>query len=273
MPLARNGEVGLHWEAQGTGDPVLLIMGLGGSSRAWYRLLPHLHDTGRRVILFDNRGTGRSDRIDGRIRMRDMVRDALVVLDAAGEDSADVLGVSMGGMIAQHLALEHRARVRSLILGCTTANARAGAPSWRLLTASAMRQVAPARALDVIAPALYAEHTRREHPERIAEDFAVRREEATPGATFLAQMRAIAGHDVRGRLHELDGLQVTVVHGDEDALVPPARGRELVDLIPGAVAAPIAGAGHLLLTDAEEATVAALLGHLAAAARRTRAVS
>ncbi len=273
MPLARNGDVGLYWEAQGAGEPLLLIMGLGGSSRAWYRLLPHLRGTGRRVIVFDNRGTGRSDRIDGRIRLQDMVHDALVVLDAAGAGSADVLGVSMGGMIAQHLALEHRARVRSLMLGCTTANARAGLPSWRLLTASAMRQLAPARALDVIAPALYAERTRREHPERIAEDFAVRREEATPGATFLAQMQAVAGHDVRRQLHELEGLSVTVIHGDEDALVPPARGRELVALIPGAVAAPIAGAGHMLLTDAEDATVAALLGHLDGLGGLTRAAS
>lgn len=271
--IARSGDTAIHWDASGSGAPLLLIMGLGGSSQAWYRLLPHLEGTGRRVIRFDNRGTGRSDRIDGRVRLADMVRDALCVLDAAGEPTADVLGVSMGGMIAQHLALDHRARVRSLMLGCTTAHARGGMPPWRLLTASAIRQLAPDRALDLVAPALYAEHTRRAHPERIVEDFAVRRAEATPGATFLAQMRAIAGHDVRRRLAELEGLQVTVIHGEEDALVPPARGRELVRLIPGAVAAPIAGAGHLLLTDAEEATVAAVLGHLAGAPGRERVAS
>ena len=273
MPLARHGHAALHWEATGEGPALLLIMGLGGSSAAWYRLLPHLEATGRRVIRFDNRGTGRSDRIDGRFGLREMVGDALAVLDAAGEGDADVLGVSMGGMVAQHLALDHRARVRSLVLGCTTARAGGGAPPWRLFAASAVRHVAPERALDVIAPALYAERTRREHPERIAEDFAVRRGEATPAATFLAQLRAIAGHDVRRRLPELGGLPVTVVHGDEDALVPPERGRELVRLIPGAVAAPIAGAGHLLLTDAEEASVAAILGHLERLAQPARAVS
>lgn len=273
MALARSGDVAIHWEAHGDGDPLLLIMGLGGSSLAWYRLLPRLRESGRRVIVFDNRGTGRSDRISGRISLGDMVADTLAVLDAAGVARADVLGVSMGGMIAQHLALDHRPRVASLMLGCTTAHTRAGLPPWRLFAASAARSVAPQHALAILAPALYAEATRRDRPERIREDFAVRGREATPGATILAQMGAIAGHDVRRRLRELEGLQVTVIHGDDDALVPAARGRELVRRIPGAVAAPIPGAGHLLLTDAEDLTVTAMTVHLDAARDRALAMS
>src|SRR5881394_1227437 len=121
----------LAYEVHGDGEPVLLIMGLSGSGRAWYRMLPHL--AGRyRAITFDNRGTGGSPPVIGRLTMADMVDDALSVLDAAGHDTAHVFGVSMGGMIAQHLALDHRERVRSLILGCTTPGGRRAAPPWRL---------------------------------------------------------------------------------------------------------------------------------------------
>ena len=254
----------LHWEAAGEGPPLLLIMGLGGSSLAWYRLLPHLRGSVR-AIAFDNRGTGQSDRIRSRIGMADMAADAVAVLDAAGVERAHVLGVSMGGMIAQHLALGHPDRVRSLVLGCTTASARGGLPSWRLLSAAALRRAAPQLAFELVAPALYSARTRREAPERIREDVAMRLREATPPATVFAQMRAISGHDTRARLHELAGVPVTVVHGEQDALVPPARGRELARLIPGARHAPIAGAGHVMLTDAEEAVVGVVHEHLAAA--------
>lgn len=262
MPFAQSGEAAIHWEEQGAGDPLLLIMGLGGSAQAWYRLLPHLGNLGQRVITFDNRGTGSSARVKPPLSLRNMVQDALAVLAAADVEQADVFGVSMGGMIAQHLALDHRARVRSLLLGCTTATARAGLPPWRLFAASGLRPISPDQALTLITPALYSRATREQHPERIREDFRVRRDEATSAHTVLAQMLAIAGHDVRARLHELDGLPVTVIHGSEDALVAPQRGRELAAGIPGARFQLIAGAGHLLLTDAEAEAVAAIRGHL-----------
>jgi 3-oxoadipate enol-lactonase len=262
MASTSGGGVHLHWERAGEGPPLLLIMGLGGSSQAWYRLLPHLAGVAQ-AISFDNRGTGQSDRIRGPLSLADMAADAVAVLDAAQVPRAHVLGVSMGGMIAQHLALAHRDRVASLILGCTTPSARGGPPSWRLLSAAALRRAAPGRATELLAPALYAERTRREQPERIREDFAMRLREATPAATVFGQMRAIAGHDTRARLGELEGLPVTVIHGEQDALIAPERGRELARLIPGARHAPIAGAGHVMLTDAEQAVVAVLHEHLA----------
>src|SRR3954470_5160816 len=145
----------LHWRAQGSGEPLLMIMGLSGSSKAWYRLLPHA-SRGAECIVFDNRGTGDSDPVTGPLSMRDMVGDALAVLDAAGHETAHVMGVSMGGMVAQHLALDHRERVRSLILGCTTAGGRRGAPPWRMMSATALRPlVGPARTFPLVAPVLY----------------------------------------------------------------------------------------------------------------------
>jgi pimeloyl-ACP methyl ester carboxylesterase len=196
------------------------------------------------------------------VTLDDMVADTLAVMDAAGVGDAHILGVSMGGMVAQRLALEHRDRVRSLILGCTTARARAGLPPWRLIAAASIRQLAPRQATELVVPLLYAERTRREAPERILEDLRMRNRDSTSPATIFAQMAAVGSHDVRSRLAELEGLQVTVIHGSEDALIGADRGRELAARIPGARLREIDDCGHLLLTDAQDAVMAAIDEHL-----------
>jgi pimeloyl-ACP methyl ester carboxylesterase len=191
-----------------------------------------------------------------------MVADTIAVMDAAGVDDAHVLGVSMCGMVAQRLALGHRGRVRSLILGCTTARAVAGLPPWRMVAALWIRQLAPRQATELLVPLLYSERTRREAPERIREDLRMRAREATSPATIFAQMAAIGSHDARSRLPHLDGLDVTVIHGSEDALVRVGRGRELAARIPGARLHEIDDCGHLLLTDAQDAVMGAIDEHL-----------
>ncbi|HEU4657314.1 MAG TPA: alpha/beta fold hydrolase [Capillimicrobium sp.] len=249
-------------EVVGSGEPLLMIMGLSGTRKAWWRLLPHLTEHAE-CIVFDNRGTGDSPGVRGPLSMRDLVEDALSVLDATGHDSAHVLGVSMGGMIAQHLALDHRERVRSLVLGCTTPVGRSGLPPWRLLAATALRPVVgPGKTAPLLAPALYGERTRREHPERMREDLAKRLDEAVSARTSFAQMLAIGGHSTRDRLGELAGLDVTVIHGEDDALVPFERGVELAEGIPGARLVAIPACGHMLTTDAEEESAAAVVEHL-----------
>ncbi len=253
----------LHWQDHGAGEPVLMIMGLGGSSDAWARLLPYVSD-GHRAIVFDNRGTGRSAGIRGPLTMGGMVADALSVLDAADERSAHVIGISMGGMIAQHLALEHRERVRSLVLACTTAVGMRGQPPVRMLAASALRPLlGPKRTWELVKPSLYAEQTRREHPERIREDLRIRGGRPTPSLTFAAQLAAIPFHDTRRRLPELEGVGVTILHGQDDALVPAARAAELAAAIPGSHLVMIPACGHMLTTDAEQESAAAVLAHLA----------
>jgi len=278
VSVAQSGSAWLAWRAEGpreaVADPeaILLIMGLGGSSHMWWRLLPHLAAR-HRAIVFDNRGTGDSDGVGGRLTMADLVADALAVLDAAGEERAHVIGVSMGGMVAQHLALDHRDRVRSLVLGCTTAGGGGREPSpgtGRLLATAALRPLlGPRRTFPLVAPALYAERTRRERPERIAEDLRRRVEHAAPAWTTYAQLGAVAGHDTRARLPELAGLETLVLHGAEDALVPAARGRELARRIPGARLVLLPSCGHMLTTDDEAGTAGAVLEHLERAAARS----
>ena len=273
MPFATTptGRIGytISGPSEPVGDPqtLLMIMGLAGSGAMWFRLLPHVTRR-HRAIVFDNRGTGASSPACQPQTMGGMAADAVAVLDAAGVETAHVMGASMGGMIAQHLALEHRDRVRSLILACTTAGGRREPPNLRLLTATVLRPViGPARTVALVAPALYSSRSRTEAPERVREDIRVRGADQVRRITPLLQAAAIARHDTRSRLGELDGLPTLVMHGLEDRLVPPDRGRELASAIPGARLIELPGAGHLLATDAESDVAAAVLTHLESAER------
>jgi len=260
--VAENAGVWLSWRAYGEGEPVLMIMGYMGSSKAWFRLLPHVSRE-HRAIVFDNRGTGDSDRPPGLWSMDDLARDALAVLDAAGHDSAHVLGVSMGGMVAQHLALDHPERVRTLTLCCTQPGGRGGAPPWRMLASIALRPLlGPGATFPIVAPLLYSERTRRDRRDRLREDLEMRWQERTPAASALSQSAAIARHDTRARLAELS-MPVLVLHGTEDALIPASAARELASLIPRARLVLVPGAGHVIATDAEDETASALLDFLA----------
>jgi len=264
--IADHDGVWLAWHEYGEGDPILMIMGFMGSGRAWYRLLPHLagpsSPSPRRAVTMDNRGTGESDRPLGLWTMDDLAGDALAVMDAAGLESAHVVGASMGGMIAQHLALDHPERVRSLTLACTHPGGQPGGLPWRMLASLALRPLfGPERTFPLVAPLLYSERTRTRHRDRLAEDLYMRFQDSTPAGTAPAQAAAIFGHDTRARLRELS-MPVLVVHGAEDALVPPSAAEELARLIPDARLEIIPRCGHILTTDAEEESAAAILGFL-----------
>ena len=255
------GGVRIAWRAYGEGEPLLLIMGLMGSGRAWFRLLPHIAER-RRAVVVDNRGTGDSARPAGVWTMRELAGDALAVMDSAGLERTHVMGASMGGMVAQHVALDHPERVRSLVLACTHAGGSSpGGVPWRLLASTALRPVMGLeRTFPIVAPALYNEHTRAER-HRLDADLAMRLQDATPLRTWPAQMAAIVRHDTRERLPALD-LPVLVLHGSSDRLIPPDAGRELARLIPGARFELVEGAGHVMTTDAEEEVARAVTGFL-----------
>src|SRR6267142_1557842 len=153
MPVAERAGHTIHYEGIGdpSAPPLLLIMGMGLSSRAWESLPARLSERFR-VLVFDNRGTGRSGRRGWMYRMRDLADDAVTVLDAVQVSQANVFGISMGGMIAQELAIRHPYRVRRLALGATFASwLRGDKPSLRtafdLLLLILQRQRVPAERL------------------------------------------------------------------------------------------------------------------------------
>ena len=241
MPFADNHGVRLHWDEQGEGTPVVLVMGHRYTARMWYPVLADLA-AAHRVITFDNRGVGQSA-TTAKASIADFVADTAAVMDAAGIERAHVFGVSMGGGIAIEFGLRHPDRVTSLLLGCTC-----------ILTADKPRTPAYVRVLYRWAPGFVNWLMRRggaDHgygsaapADRIAFDQKTLAEDKASVIGVVAQADAIAGYvNTREAVAGLT-MPALVLHGDEDALVPFAWGVELAQTLPNSRFVEFAGAGH-----------------------------
>ncbi|MEA2287972.1 MAG: hypothetical protein QOJ21_4015 [Solirubrobacteraceae bacterium] len=270
---ASSGSVDLHYESRGRGPAVLLIMGLGLSLAAWWRTVPVL-TRHFRVIAFDNRGIGRSRGSAWPYFVSRMADDAVAVLDAAGEQRAHVYGISLGGMVAQEIALRHPERVRALVLGATTPGGTAALPG----EISAMSFFSLARAMGdeeahwAAVPYMYSARTRRRHAGRIGEDIARRLEAPSSLLAHVQQLTAAGTHDAAARLPAV-AAPTLVVHGDEDVLVPPGNADVLAGAIPGAEVRRWRDAGHFYVTDeprADEDVARFLVAHTPERAQATR---
>jgi pimeloyl-ACP methyl ester carboxylesterase len=234
MPCIDRGEFSLHWEESGTGSPILLIMGASYSSRMWYPAVPAL-SARHRVLTFDNRGTGES----GYTRVAsisDMAADARAVLDAAGVDRAHVYGVSLGGVVAQQLAIESPERVRSLVLGCTgvlTADKPRAPKALRVLFRLPRRWTVKLGKYGPACP-----------PERKAHDQAVLLADKNHRVALVAQQDALRSYSCTLDQVRALTMPALVLHGTADALVRLDWGRELADALPNSTFITYEGAGH-----------------------------
>ena len=234
MPKVRANGIEIYYEEAGSGEPLLMIIGFGGDHQAWACQVPAFVEK-YRVITIDNRGAGQSDVPDVAYSTRMMADDAVGVLDALGIERAHVLGVSMGGMIAQEVALNHPRRVRSLQLHCTYARADqymlALMESWRSIRAKATQE----EWMRTVALWLFAPATYRERPEFV--EVVVQTALANPfpfsDVGFLRQGDAVRTHDTLERLPALTCPTLISV-GDEDILVPPRFSRQLAAALPKA---------------------------------------
>jgi pimeloyl-ACP methyl ester carboxylesterase len=242
----------LHWESSGAGDPVLMIMGLGLSGGAWWRTVPVLSRS-LRVITFDNRGVGRSRARFHSYTTEAMADDAVSVLDAAGVERAHLYGFSLGGMVAQQVALRHADRVRSLVLGATHAGGpRAARPAPDVIAFFRRRASMTAEeAARASVPFNYGPRARREHKDLIAEDIERRLAHPFPEHAYQAQMVAAALHNCYRRLGRVEAPTL-VVHGRRDRVVPIANAEILAERIPGAELRVLDDAGHLYPTERPE---------------------
>lgn len=229
----------LHQSARDTKlDPVILVQGLGLSSRFWFdipRDISHDPQNPRTAVVLDNRGAGRSDRPSGFVGITRMADDVMAVLDACAINRAVVVGISMGGMIAMHAAVRHPGRVSGMVLLATTP----GLPHGRLPTLRALAAllyvpfVKRGRRVRMVDRLLLPEH----ELDRAAQFFrrwpeAFRQDPISP-QMFFTQLAGAAAHSVGFHLRRVQ-CPTVVVTGEEDILIPPSNARAIAKRIPRA---------------------------------------
>jgi 3-oxoadipate enol-lactonase len=267
VPTVSTPNAELHYERAGSGEPLLMIQGMSGTHVAWGEpFLAPLREAFD-VIAFDNRGIGLSAPIDGPFTIVEMAEDTATLMGELGLESAHVCGISMGGMIAQELALAHPERLRSLTLGCTYC----GGPGSQLMPeenaqkllaglTSGDRDKAIRAGYEVnLSPAFRADESR----------FAAFNEMATsvPAAkqTIELQVQAILGHDTNARLGEIS-TPTLIVHGTEDGVLPYPNGEMIASLMPAARFETLDGIGHMFWWEQPERSAELVREHALAAA-------
>ena len=235
--------VRIAWETVGDGPPLLLIQGLGYARWGWEPVVPLLARSFE-VLLFDNRGIGASDTPAGPYTAVAMAGDALQVLDEAGIDRAHVLGTSLGGMIAQELALAAPDRVDRLVLACTTP----GGPRAHPMPAGTVGLLQRGASLrdytaNALAPAA--------SPELVERILVHREAEAQGYDAWAAQAAAGAAFDAYDRLDALV-MPTLVLHGDGDTVVDARNAALLAELLPDAHVSIYEGLGHLFFWNEPE---------------------
>ena len=255
MPSVTANRVRLFYEEAGAAaaPPLVLIMGWGGDHTAWALQVPALAAE-HRVIALDNRGAGQSAVPDGPYTIPGMAEDVVGLMDALGVGRAHIVGASMGGMIAQELALRHPGRVRTLQLHCTApiidAYGRFLIDTLLAVKARGDRE----ENVRAVMPWILCRKTMTERPDFIR--FWIDRALTYPypiGYEGLSrQADAIRSHDTLGRLGEIS-VPTLITTGSEDILVPPSSSRELHARIPGSELHVIGDAGHLHFIEQAEA--------------------
>ncbi|MGO9763853.1 MAG: alpha/beta fold hydrolase [Solirubrobacteraceae bacterium] len=264
MTVIPVGDIELDCERSGAGPPLLMIMGMSGTALSWGE--PFLAELRRDfdVIVYDHRGVGASSRLQGPITIREMAEDAAGLLAALELDSAHVLGISMGGMIAQELALAHPARIRTLALGCTSC----GGPRSVHLSEDVLQRITQARESGDRELALRTFWEINVSPAFAADDeqwaqFVERAMRRSVALAVIAQQAfAIARHDTSARLGEIE-LPTLVLHGTADELLPVANGHLVAELIAGAQLEIFDGVGHLFFMERPQRSAELLRAHAA----------
>ncbi|HWE52559.1 MAG TPA: alpha/beta fold hydrolase [Bryobacteraceae bacterium] len=259
MPYTISNGARIYWEESGAGEPLLLIMGLGYSHEMWFRTRPVV-SARYRTIVFDNRGVGKSDVPQGAYPIAQMAADAAAVMDAAGVQRAHVLGISMGGMIAQEFAINYPERVNRLVLGCTACGGPKSIPAAQKVLDILMARatMTPDEGTVAMVPHIYDATTPR---EKIDEDLIIRRRTYPEVAGYVGQVQGIMAWSSFDRLSQIKAPTL-VIHGETDELVPPGNAGILAGNIAGSRLVMLPHASHIFPTDQTETSHREILSFL-----------
>jgi len=275
MASARVGDLDLYYEEHGRGDPLLLVMGLAADSRAWMFQVPAFAER-YRTIVFDNRGIGRSAKPPGPYSIHEMADDAAGLLDVLGIARAHVVGVSMGGMIAQELVLRHPGRVRGLVLACTYPEPDADVERQRHFSVNELggsvsedgeiridlSAVNPLLLFQHLLPRVFNQSFIDTGLPKLMQLFSGALEYGFSMEAILGQVAAAMSHQATDRLHQITAPTL-VITGDADLLIPPGNSDLLARHIPNARLVKVPGGSHGFNFETPDVFNRAVLGFLA----------
>jgi pimeloyl-ACP methyl ester carboxylesterase len=252
-------DIELHYEERGAGRPLLLIAGIPAVASDWAPLAERLSGA-RRTIAYDNRGSGRSGVTAAPYTCAQLAADAVGLLDALDIERADVFGMSLGGMIAQELALGWPDRVGRLVLGCTHCGlAHAARPPREAGLAFAMETDDWALRMRTLAPFAF---TAGVDPDLLRRFIAKKSGDVQTAEGYRGQVAAVLGHDTYDRLPQIEHPTL-IVTGDDDRVIPAPSSEVLHERIPGSALHVVAGAGHLFFLERPEESAGLLERFLA----------
>jgi pimeloyl-ACP methyl ester carboxylesterase len=253
VPYAHLNGIGLYYEEEGSGPPLLLLEGLGYALWMWFRQRPVLRQHFR-LVLPDTRGVGLSEAPPGPYTIDLFASDAVALLDHLGIPRAHVLGVSMGGMIAMALALQYPERVERLVLVNTTAGGPEAVPMppETLQALLAARALPPRDGLRAAMALAFATEYMAAHPEEVEQILDWRLARPQSPEAWAWQFRAGQAFDISPHLREIRHPAL-VVAGSADRVLPVANAVLLADRLPRARLRVFEGGGHLVFIEQAEA--------------------
>lgn len=252
----------LHVERRGAGEPMLLIAGLSHHTAHWGTEFLDALARDFEVITMDNRGTGRSARAQGRFTLPELADDVAGVLAALEIDSAHILGVSMGGMIAQELVLGRPELVRTLTLGCTFFGGERAIRTSPEVTESISEAVMSGDRERAVVNGfeVSVSEAHQADPVNFERFKAVTLDRPVSVSVLLMQLEAIEAFDTADRLPSLD-VPTLVIHGSEDRMIDVRNGEMIAEAIPGARLEILDGVGHLFFWEEPERSAALVREH------------
>ncbi len=262
MPIAKLENLNIYYEIIGQGKPLIMIRGLSSNVDHWYEQVPVLSKK-YQLLVFDNRGIARSSDPGGPFSTRQMAADTAAVMETAGIKSAYVLGYSMGGMVAQEMALNYPEKVNGLILAATdcgiTQRIKARPEVSRLF--SDMVALGTPEAKLAAARCLYAKQTFATKTEVIQRYNEVSMRFPASQEIMARQWAAVTQHDACSRLQNISSPTLTLT-GSEDVLIPPENAKIMAQRIPDARMHAIDDGGHLFLIEQPQQFNAAVMDFL-----------
>jgi pimeloyl-ACP methyl ester carboxylesterase len=256
MPIANVRDIEMYYEEHGHGEALLCIMGFATDSTGWLLQTPAFAER-HRTIVFDNRGVGRSSKPLGAYTIHEMADDAVALLDHLQIERAHVLGLSMGGMIAQELALRHPSRVRKLVLAATFPEPDAATEENRKVIFGQMggsiteegemridfSAINPMMFFQHLLPLVFTPSFIQNELPKLMQMFSGALQWGFSLEAIMGQMQAVMGHKSTDRLAGISAPTM-VLTGDADRLIAPANSAVLAKSIPGAKLVEIPGGSH-----------------------------